>query len=449
MSETIQLPHNLEAEKKVLGAMMRDKEALSKGLELLDYTDFYQPSHATIFTALSALFQENQHIDILTLAERLESLNSIEKVGGSFYLAELAHAIVTTTGIEHHAKIVKNRSKRRKIINTCRAIEQKAVEDKLTDPDEITAEATTLLQNITLINTSGFVPIGQVINRVIDALQEKQNRIRNGGDGVDGLRTGLKDLDGILQGLKPGRVYVYAARPSVGKTTIALQIANLAGLERKKVGIFSFEMSSEELTEKVISNQYRINPTDGGDYSRIFLQAARDYHNIDILLNESCPGLEKLIAQTTRSHLDKPFDLLIIDYFTLIEKHRRKGELDSEHYAAISRQIKILSRRLNIPLILIAQLNRDCEKENREPRLSDLRSSGAVEQDADAVIFLHPCKPKDGEENQEYTTIKAIVRKNRFGKKGCCFLQLQGKYSKFVDSTEGHYELPDDEDVPF
>src|SRR5690606_2470503 len=185
---------------------------------------------------------------------------------------------------------------------------------------------------------------------------------------------------------------------------------------------------SEELAEKVVSNQYRINPTDGGDYSRIFMQAARDYHNIDILLNESCPGLEKLIAQTTRSHLDKPFDLLIIDYFTLIEKHRRKGELDSEHYAAISRQIKILSRRLNIPLILIAQLNRDCEKENREPRLSDLRSSGAVEQDADAVIFLHPYKPKDGEENQEYTTVKAIVRKNRFGKKGCCFIQLQGKY---------------------
>jgi len=431
----IKEPCNIDAEKHVLGSMICDLEALHRARAILDADDFYEPRHKVLFAALCNMADARTPIDLIGLADYLEKRGELLKIGGGFYLAELATSIVTTANVEYHAEISRDRADRRKVIRLCDAAIKKVHDEP------VLSEVVTGLQN-DLGKIGGKENVIRLFKdytgAAIEMLQERHQNMIEGRKNFDGLSTGLHSLDEILGGLRPGNQIILAARPSEGKSALALQIA--LQISQSANGLyFSYEMTGEELSERAIAILSGVNLRrfPNREEGKAILLAGGSIENLALYLDDTAPSIDDLIHRTRRFNYETKVDFICIDYLQLIHSNKRFNSR-CEEISDYSRKIKLLATEINCPILTVCQLSRDIEKRGGKggamdrPKLSDLRDSGSIEQDANQVIFIH-CSPD--EDRTKSGDRELIVAKNRAGGLGTAYVYFEKECTRFTQSN--------------
>ncbi|OGV98094.1 MAG: replicative DNA helicase [Nitrospinae bacterium RIFCSPLOWO2_02_FULL_39_110] len=430
-------PQNTEAERSILGAILLENEALPKSLEILrDESCFYMDSHRKIFAAIIHLFEKNQPMDIMTLSEILKKKNQLEEVGGVDYLVSLVESIPTAANIQYHSRIVKEKAILRNLISASTDIQNRCYEDS-EDVDELLDHAEKSIFEISENKiTPGFININKVVKESFDTIEKLFER----KELVTGVPTGFKDFDQKTAGLHPSELIIVAGRPSMGKTAFCLNIANYVGaIKNKIVAIFSLEMSREQLVIRMLCSEARINASkvrtgylsksDWPDLTR----AAGILSESTIFIDDTpAQSVLDIRAKSRRLQAEKKgLDLIIIDYLQLM-RTRGKSENRQQEISEITGSLKALSKELKVPVIAVSQLSRAPEqRSDRRPQLSDLRESGAIEQDADLVVFIYREEfYKETPENQGVSDI--IIGKQRNGPAGVTVkLSFFKEYTRF------------------
>lgn len=391
-------PHNLEAETSVLGSLMLDKDAIIKIADLVKVGDFYKDDHNLIYEVMLTLYEEREPIDVLSLANKLEEKGKLEKVGGSNYLAGLVNSVPSATNVVHYAKVVQKKSMLRRLISAASDIVELGY-DESEDVQKLLDQAEQKIFSVSQkYIKQDFIPIKSILevafNR-IDELHKSDNTFR-------GVQTHYPDLDNILAGLQKSDLIILGARPSVGKTSFALDIARQIGIYSKvPVGIFSLEMGSDQLVDRMIASQASVDlwklrtgklSSEGpnNDFERIS-DAMGVLSEAPIFIDDSGSlNIMEMRTMARRLQAEHSLGLIIIDYLQLMEGRSSKGDNRVQEISEISRGLKQLARELNIPIIALSQLSRAVEsRPDQVPKLSDLRESGSIEQDADVVLFLY------------------------------------------------------------
>ncbi len=387
------LPHNLEAEKSVLGAILIHNAAFNHASELLDSRDFFRDAHRRIFDRMVALSERGDAIDFVTLKEELTRAGDLEEVGGPAYIASLADGVPRSANIEYYAKIVKEKSILRSLIHSANKILTEAYE-AADEPEVVLDEAERAIFAIAEDRIrQGFVPLRDLVQSsftTIEKLQENKGA-------VTGVPSGFVDLDEMTTGFQPGDLVVLAARPSMGKTSLALNIAQHIGTSTDKtVGLFSLEMSKEQLFMRMLTSEARIDAhrfrsghLTEKDYGKLS-HALGTLAEARVFIDDSASiGVLEMRAKARRLKAEHGLDLLAIDYLQLMQG-RGRFESRQQEVSAISRSLKGLAKELSVPVIALSQLSRAPEgRTDHRPQLSDLRESGAIEQDADLVMFIY------------------------------------------------------------
>jgi len=433
-------PHDLEAEQAVLGGLFLRRSALDELAPILRPEDFYSGAHAEIWRAALALHASASPVDLVTVTSQLQARGKLDIVGGPVYLAELVNSPVSPANAKHHAAIVAQHALRREIEAECLDLFQGARDHSMTVPDLI-GSATRSLASI-----AGRVAGGQVaaapelVNALVHDIEERQH---NPGT-ASGITTGFVNLDHILGGWHPSDLVVIAGRPGMGKTAFALASAQRAALQGHPTLVFSLEMSREQLVGRMLCSMasvstYRLRsstPVTPDELQRLHL-AAHKVQAIPLYLDDS-PALRLLDiqAKSRRMVREKGVQLVIVDYLGLVRPDIQSDRSREQDVASISAGLKALAKELHIPVIALAQLNREVEKrKDGEPILSDLRESGAIEQDADAVVFVHcPVYASTGKHPAE-APAKLIVKKHRHGPCGCADLIYRSTFTAFEDAA--------------
>ncbi len=412
-------PQNQEAEQAVLGAMLIEREAALKALEMLEPDAFYRDAHRHIFEAVAHLVDRNEPVDVVTVAEELRRRGVLEECGGASYITGLANAVPATANVEYYARLVEDRAILRRIITVAREIAQRAYE--AAEPaEEILDEAEQQIFSISRrLKVRTFVSLKEILYRTYEHLETLYAH----RDRVIGVPTGLFDLDDLTAGLQPSDLIILAARPAQGKTALALNIAAHSALKRKiPVAIFSLEMSGEQVAMRLISYEAKID----GQRLRTGLLEEEDWLKITraIARLSEAPifvddtpniGILELRAKARRLKADQNIGLVIVDYLQLMQA-RGRGENRQQEISEISRSLKALARELRVPVLALSQLSRAVEqRQDRRPQLSDLRESGAIEQDADVVAFIYQ-NPELQERHPN--VVELILAKQRNGPTG-------------------------------
>ncbi len=471
-------PHSLEAEQSVLGAMMLDREATATGCEILTRGDFYREVHARVFDAIRVLFERAEPVDLVTLAAELQTRGDFESVGGGEYLMALASAVPTARNAKQYAEIVRDQSHLRKLLTATQTIASWAYGGQK-EARQILDDAEAELFGVTQLRISTeLMPIGEFLFDVQHGMEVRQSQ-----RGVVGLPTGLTELDKLVTGLQRGELFILAARPSMGKTSLAMNMAThiatsvrLPSLDnpddhtrKPVVAIFSLEMSKESLVESMLCSEAGVNsdrvrkgtlPRDA--WGPIGEAAARLFDSA--IWIDDTPGMTSLEirAKARRVKARHGLDAVFVDYLQRMTPH---GRFDSEHLAvgAMAREMKTLARELDVPVVLLSQLSRRVEQrstkaEDMRPMLSDLLASGLIEAEADVVAFLYrpayyrtfmkqrdadmedeaPEPPKDVEGSSEEAEI--IIGKNRNGPTGTATVAFQKHYRRFINYAPGDYD---------
>lgn len=391
-------PHSLEAEESLLGCLLIDKDAIIKVVDSILENDFYKTAHQTVFEAMRELYNNQEPIDIITLTNRLEEKGQLNQIGGRSYLAKLANAVATSANVSNYAAIIQKKA-------TLRRLQQAAAEimgisfDEERDVDEVLDETEKKVFGVSRkYLKNAFVPIDNLLNEAfgrIDDLHKRSGALR-------GLVTGFSDLDNLLAGLQKSDLIILAARPSVGKTSFALDIARQVAIKNKAgVGIFSLEMSKEQLVDRMLCAQANVslwkmrtgNLSDNeedNDFIRIS-QAMGELAEAPIFIDDSGSlSIMEIRAKCRRLQMEKGLGLIVIDYLQLMEGRGKYGDNRVQEIGEISRGLKSIARELNVPVLALAQLSRAVEQSNPSiPKLSHLRDSGSIEQDADIVMFIY------------------------------------------------------------
>ena len=431
-------PQNIEAEQAVLGAMLISKEAIAEAAQILNPVDFYREAHRIVYEAMLDLSNKNQAVDNLTVIEQLNKAGLLEKVGGIAFVTALANTVPTAANVIFYAKIVKEKSLMRRLINTATAIATMGYEDS-EDADTIMDKAEKMILEIAANRkTSDFTPIKQI---VIDTFSKIEGLYESKG-GLTGLSTGFKDLDRLTTGLQPSDLILVAARPSMGKTAFTLNIASHVAIkENKPVAFFSLEMSKEQLMQRMLcaeglieSQRLRVGDLDEQDWQKLI--AAADKFSKAPLYIDDTPGISimELRSKARRLQQEKGLSLILIDYLQLMQGRNNKGNDNrQQEISEISRSLKSLARELNVPVIALSQLSRSVEsRQIKKPMLSDLRESGSLEQDADIVMFLYREDYYNAEtENKNITDV--IIAKHRNGPVDSIQLFFHKQFTKFAD----------------
>jgi len=428
-------PNNIEAEESLLGAVILDNSTLLDIIEILSPEDFYKPAHQKIFTAIIELFTKDEPIDITTLLNILREKKQLEKIGGAAYLAYLMHEVPLAVNAPHYAKIVRDKACLRRLIEKANTIATRCYEDQGNVSDVIDfAENAVFEISEDKINPS-FHPISEVIYNTIDVIEARQ------GDQalVTGVPTGFGKLDELTAGFQPSDLIIIAARPSMGKTAFALNVARNAAVDSGvPVAIFSLEMSKEQLGMRILCAEARVDSSrlrrgflDKDEWRRI-TDATSVLTNIPIFIDDS-PGISaiEIRAKSRRLKMNEDVGLIVIDYLQLI-KGRSSTERRDLEIAEISRSLKALAKELGIPVVALSQLNRKLEERaDKRPLLSDLRESGSLEQDSDVVAFIYreevyskETKDNDGNliPNPNHGKAEIILGKQRNGPIGTVHL---------------------------
>lgn len=446
-------PHNIEAEQAVLGGLMLDPRAWVHVADVLTGDDFYRRDHQLIFRAVHALATATpaKPYDAVTVGEWFVAQGLGEQVAGGAYLTELASTTPSAANVRAYADIVRDKSRQRRLIEVGTAIVNTGFSTEGRPVTELIGEAQTQVGALLADEPCDLEPLAPVMLRVHERLQE---RFRHEG-GVHGLTTSLTDLDDLLGGLKPGGLYVLAARPKMGKTTLAQNIAEHCALcEKKPVAVFSFEMQPDELGDRMLASignisasRIRSGDLDDVDWTNV-TAAMQKLRGAEIFISRpSNARVEHVVAQVRRQHARKPLGLVVIDYLQLMTY---AGDNPAQGYGQITRALKLMAGELGLPVLLLSQLNRKLEERpNKRPMPSDLRDSGSIEQDADAVIFIYRDEVYD-RASRFKGTAEIIVPLQRNGPPGDVrvqYLPERFKYSNLPEYWQPE-PLPRDDDKP-
>ena len=429
-------PHSLEAEQSVLGAMLLDKEAINTAIEILKPKDFYKEANAEIFEAILILFNKNEPVDLITLSEELKNRGTLENTGGITYLANLSSGVATTANAKYYCEIVEEKSILRRLIRSCDEVIVKSYESA----DEVNVIIEAAEQSIFDItqgrDREGFSPLKDVL---LDSFAQIEERAANQNT-LTGLTTGFIDIDHKLSGLQKSDLILLAARPSMGKTALGINIATNAALKAKaRVAIFSLEMSKEQLVQRMISSTAHVNLQNiisgnlGENEWVEVINSIGPLSQAEMFIDDTAGiGLIEMRAKARRLKIEKGLDLIVIDYLQLMQLEGRQ-ESRQQEISAISRGLKALAKEMECPIIALSQLSRAPElRTDHRPILSDLRESGAIEQDADVVMFLY--RDEYYHEDSEQKNIgELIIAKHRNGPTGSLEMVWKGEYTKFLN----------------
>ncbi len=443
-----QMPYSEEAEKSVLGALFLDPQKMPTVQGIINETDFYKQRHQYIYQAMDTIYNKNTTIDIITLASQLESYDQLDNVGGREYLVELMTFTPTSVNIEQYAEIIKEKSILRQLIEASTQISQSAY-DEGDDIQNIVDRSEKLILSIGEGSQSNRPqPIRPIIDEAMQNIIELSERKQE----IVGLPTGYRDLDLLTNGFQPDQLIILAARPSVGKTAFALNIAqNVATKSQIPVVIFSLEMGAIDLVNRLICAEGNINATNlrtgnlTDDEWSSFTIATDNLRKAPIFIDDSAgTRVSEIRAKCRRLKQENPdLGLIVIDYLQLIEGNGKENR--QQEVSDISRQLKIMAKELKVPVIALSQLSRGVEhRQNKRPILSDIRESGSIEQDADIVAFLYrEDYHQQDEEPEENTvqddlpdnTVEVIIAKNRAGARDTVRLLFKKEYNKFSNMS--------------
>ena len=442
-------PHDIEAEESILSAIFIDNDSLLDIIDILSPEDFYKGSHQKIFSIIIELANKQEPADLITVANGLKEKNQLENIGGAAYLAAISDAAPIAVNAVHYARIIKGKSSLRQLITASSQIIEKCLKDK-GDFEEILDFAETSVFNISEKKAqNSFQELGDLININIDTLEEQQN-VNNG---LSGLSTGYQRLNKIISGLQKSDLIILAARPSMGKTALALNIArNVAIEEKKPVAIFSLEMSNEQLSMRLLTSEARIdsNRLKTGFISKEDWQnatnAAGILNELPVFIDDT-PNITTMEIRAKSRKLYQKYNgigLIIVDYLQLMKPPFRTTDRRDLEIAEISRSLKALAKELDVPVMALSQLNRMLEQradDKKRPMLSDLRESGALEQDADIVTFIYRDEVYNKEpDNPKKGIAEIIVAKNRNGATGTASMHFIGQYTRFEELALDSYQ---------
>jgi replicative DNA helicase len=429
-------PQALEAERAVLGAMLLDGRAISRTLEILDETAFYRPAHRRIFSALVGLWENKEDaIDALSLSEELRRRGDFEAVGGAAYLAGLLNEVATASHVEYHAHIVKEKATLRQLIEVSTDIARRAYEAH-EEPADLLDQAERSIFSISDNRLrKGFIPVSDLIAPAIKRIEKLYEEKKP----VTGVESGFVDLDRMTSGFQAGDLIILAGRPSMGKTSLALNMAAHVALRAKLgVGVFSLEMSMEQLLLRLLCSEARVSAQRlRTGYIRdkewpLLITAASDLTEAPVYIDDT-PGMTvlEMRAKARRLKAEADLGLIVVDYLQLMQGTGNRQENRQQEISEISRSLKALAKELRVPVIALSQLSRATEKrEGARPMLSDLRESGAIEQDADIVFFVYREEHyKRTDENEGMGEI--IIGKQRNGPVGVVKVAFISEYTRF------------------
>ncbi len=439
-------PHDLDAEESLLSAIFINNNNLLDLVEILSPEDFYKGAHQKIFQVIIELASKKEPADLVTVANALKEKNELESIGGAAYLASISDAAPVAVNAIHYAKIVRGKSGLRQLIDAASKIIEQCLEDKGDFKEILDIAEASIFKLSEKKSSRSFQSLGELINLNIDKLEEQQGK----EGGLSGLSTGYARLNRITSGLQGSDLIILAARPSMGKTAFALNIArNVALEERKPVAIFSLEMSNEQLSMRLLTSEARIdsNRLRTGFISQEDWQSATDaagvLNEMPIFIDDS-PNITVMDIRAKARRLYQKhgeLGLIIIDYLQLMKAPFRSDRRDLE-IAEISRSLKALAKELNIPVMALSQLNRMLEQRgDKRPMMSDLRESGALEQDADIIAFIYRDEVYNKEpDNPKKGTAEIIVAKNRNGSIGTALMHFHGQYTRFEELAVDSYQ---------
>ena len=433
-------PNNLDAEEAILGGILINNEAMNQVVDILAHDDFYREANMHLFEGMVELYNHGEPIDIITLSEFLSKKNLKEKAGGRDYPAALAEAVSTSAGITYHAEIVKNLSIRRKLIGQCSAISEACFQDWENTEDLLEMAEQSVFDIAEEQVREGFHSMKEVVT---DSFKKLENTAAFDGY-ITGVPTGFTDFDRLTAGLQPSDLIIIAGRPSMGKTAFALNIGyNAARKTGKGVAVFSLEMSKQQLGIRLLGFDSRIDATKlrtgnlrGGEWEAL-TDAANRLSELPIFIDDSS-GISILEMKAKCRRLKKRNDLslVIVDYLQLIQG-RKSAESRQMEMSEISRSLKAMAKDLYVPVIALSQLNRKVEdRPNKRPQLSDLRESGAIEQDADVIAFIYRDEMYNPDSVETQNIAEIIVGKQRNGPTGMFKLTFRKEFTAFGDYTE-------------
>jgi len=453
-----QAPYSLEAEVSVLGGMLIDRDAVARAVEIVDDSMFYREAHRRLFRAMSRLFERGEAIDVITLSEELKKTGELEAAGGMPYLAELLDAVPTAANLDYHARIVREKALLRRLIEAASETIREAYDQGDRSVEEVLDSAEQRIFKVAQSHErTGFVWIKEILWPTFEHIE----RLQESKSGITGVPTGFADVDRMTTGLQKGELCIVAGRPSMGKTSWVLNVAQNVAIEHQiPVAIFSLEMSKEQLVQRLLCAEGRVDSQklrrgrlSTEEFQR--LAAAAGHLNTAPLWIDDSPGstVLEMRAKARRLKAETDLGLLIVDYMQLMSSHGR-AESRVQEVSEISRGLKALARELEIPVVALSQLSRAPEqRSDRRPQLSDLRESGSIEQDADLVMFLYrpeyyaPPEKKEELEGQA----ELVIAKQRNGPTGVVKLYFHKAYTRFdsvtTEEPEGIVSGPEAGDI--
>ncbi len=439
-------PHNIEAEQAVLGGILTNLNVFSSLVDTLIADDFYSPAHVQIFSAFINLYNASTPIDLITTTDMLQRAGVLETIGGASYIASLTDAIISSQNIFHYAKIIHNKAVQRKLIETATDIIGNCYELQ-TDVETLIDESEQAVFQISdSRTTSSYMSSSALVTKVFEELTERVGR----GSKITGIRTGYYQFDDMTAGLQPSDLIIVAGRPSMGKTAFALNLAMRAACDDgKSTAIFSLEMSKEQLMMRMLGccgrvdlSHLRTGSLDDADWKNLY-KAAEIIKQAPIFIDDT-PSISplELRARCRRLKAEHDLQFVMVDYLQLMRGSFKTNSREQE-ISEISRSLKALAKELKIPVIALSQLNRQLEtRDNKRPLMSDLRESGAIEQDADVIIFLYREDVYINKNRKEHEPMlpltnraEIIIGKQRNGPTGTVELRYEGKYTVFDNLT--------------
>jgi replicative DNA helicase len=438
------LPHNLEAERTILGAILIENEAFHNASEILTERDFYREAHRKIFLRMASLSERGDAIDLVTLKEEMTRSGDFDSAGGIAYLSSLLEGVPHATNVPYYAQIVKDKAVLRNLIAAANRITQACFQQPEETQSVLDEAEKSIFEIAEDAVRDGFEPVGQIVKKTfknIDELSEKRER-------VTGIPTGFVELDEMTSGLQPTDLIIVAARPAMGKTSLCMNIAQHAGLKAgKSVGVFSLEMSKEQLVLRMLCGEARVDMhklrsgfLSEKDWAKL-VQGVADLSQAKIFIDDT-PAITvmEMRAKTRRLKLELGLDLLIVDYLQLMQG-RGRFENRTQEISTISRSLKALAKELHVPIVALSQLSRAPEaRGDHRPQLSDLRESGALEQDADIVLFIY----REEEYNKtpdNRGVAELIIGKQRNGPTGMMKMVFIKEYTRFENLEWRHDEV--------
>ncbi|GBE02509.1 replicative DNA helicase [bacterium BMS3Bbin06] len=441
-------PQNLEAEQSILGAILLDNEALLKALDVTTIEDFYRNSHRKIFTAMLELFDRNEAIDLITLTDHLKMRNQLDEIGGVSYLTTLVNTVPTSANIRHHCRIVREKALMRGLVTSVTQIATMVYEENLPADDLVDAAEKKIFEISDRRVKSAFAKLKDLIKDSFEMIEQLYDR----KESITGVPSGFRDLDDLTTGFQNGDLIIIGGRPSMGKTAFALNIAQHVGVEMNEpVAIFSLEMSKRQLALRMLCSEAMI---DSNSVRKGFIRK-EDWHKLTsaagklaeapVYIDDSSNiSVLEMRAKARRLKMEHGLSLVIVDYLQLM-RGKSAFERREQEISDISRSLKALAKELELPVIALSQLNRGVEQRtDKRPSLADLRESGALEQDADVIVFLYRDEVYNRKSPDNKGMAEIIIAKQRNGPTATVNLAFISSCTRFTDYTDRAYDVEEE-----